>query len=170
MSHRGDKAGGAGFTLVEVLIAVAIAGILTVLAISAFEGLSEKYRVEGETKQLYADLMDARGRAMQRNRAVFVQIGASGYNTYEDTDPAPDGDGALDNTADTPVAVVSMRHTMTPGGLANFRFNRNGIANATGTIRISSTASGVRPDYDCINIQATRIKMGQFNAGTCVEK
>ena len=167
MSHRGDKAGSAGFTLVEILIAVAIAGILTVLAISAFEGFNEKYRVEGETKQLFADLMDARGRAMQRNRAVFVQIGANRYNTYEDTDPAPDGDGLLDNTADTPVANVNVRHTMNPGGLSDFRFNRNGIASAAGTIRISSTA---QPDYDCITVQATRLKMGQFNAGTCVEK
>lgn len=169
MSHRGDKAGSAGFTLVEILIAVAIAGILTVLAISAFEGFNEKYRVEGETKQLYADLMDARGRAMQRNRAVFVQIGADRYNTYEDTDPAPDGDGVLDNTADTPVANVNVRHAITAvlAGGGNFTFNRKGIANDNGTIRFSWTT---QPDYDCITVRATRIKMGQMNAGTCVEK
>jgi len=169
MSRRGDKASGAGFTLVELLIAVAIAGILAVLAVSAFEGFNEKYRVEGETKQMFADLMDARGRAMQRNRAVFVEIAANGYNTYEDTDPAPDGDGALDNTADTPVANVNVRHAITTdlAGGGNFAFNRNGIANDNGTIRFASTA---QPDYDCITVKATRIKMGQFNAGTCVEK
>jgi len=56
-------------------------------------------------------------------------------------------------------------------GGGNFSFNRNGIASVTGTgtIRLSSTTL---PDYDCITIQATRIKMGQYNAAgnTCVEK
>jgi hypothetical protein len=117
---------------------------------------------------MFADLMDARGRAMQRNRSFFVQINANGYKTYEDTTPAPDGDGLLDNTTDTLVAGVTVTHTITPAaGLSGFRFNRNGIASATGTIRLSST---VLPDYDCITVNATRIKMGQINAGTCVEK
>ena len=169
MSHRGDKAGSAGFTLVEILIAVAIAGILTVLAVSAFEGFNEKYRVEGETKQMFADLMDARGRAMQRNRSYFVRITTSGYQTYEDSSPAPDGNGVFDNTADALVANVAVRHAITAvlAGGGNFTFNRNGIANDNGTIRFAST---VQPDYDCITVQATRLKMGQFNAGTCVEK
>ncbi|HAM33035.1 MAG TPA: hypothetical protein DDX05_00260 [Deltaproteobacteria bacterium] len=169
MSRRSDKASGAGFTLVELLIAVAIAGILAVLAVSAFEGFNEKYRVEGETKQLFADLMDARGRAMQRNRTFFVRITTSGYQTYEDSSPAPDGNGVFDNTADALVANVTVRHAITAvlAGGGNFAFNRNGIANDNGTIRFASSAL---PDYDCITIRATRIKMGQFNAGTCVEK
>ena len=44
------------------------------IAVSNFGGMNEKYKVEAETKQLYADLMDARGRAMQRNRVFFVQV------------------------------------------------------------------------------------------------
>jgi len=167
MTHRGDKKDRGGFTLIEILIAVAIVGILTVLAVSSFQGFNEKYRVEGETKQMFSDLMDARGRAMQRNRAFFVQINANGYTTYEDTSPSPDGNGVFDIAADTLVANVTIRRTINNGGLSNFRFNRNGIASATGTIWLTSTA---QPDYDCITVQATRIKMGQYNAGTCVEK
>jgi hypothetical protein len=49
----------------------------------------------------------------------------------------------------------------------DFSFNRNGIASVTGTIQFQSN---VQPDYDCITVKATRIKMGQINAGTCVEK
>jgi prepilin-type N-terminal cleavage/methylation domain-containing protein len=168
MRYGDDREGRGGFTLVEIMITLAILGIIVVLGVSNFEGMMEKYRVEGETKQMFADLMDARGRAMQRNRSFFVQINANDYKTYEDTFPAPDGDGLLDNTTDTLVAGVTVKHTITPtAGLSDFRFNRNGIASATGTIRLSST---VLPDYDCITVNATRIKMGQINAGTCAEK
>jgi len=168
MPYRVDREGRGGFTLVEIMIALAILGIVVVIAASNFQGMMEKYRVEGETKQMFADLMDARGRAMQRNRTFFVQITGNAYSTYEDTSPAPDGNGILEST-DAVAASATVRHTINPGGLSNFRFNRNGIASATGTIWFTSNA---QPDYDCITVRETRIKMGQYNAtgNTCVEK
>ena len=174
-----DKAVRGGFTLVEIMITLVILGILVVIAVSDFRGLNEKYRVEAETKQLYADLMDVRGRALQRNRMHFVQIAADGlgYKTYDDTsdgtNPAPDGDRTLQESADTLVANVKVFHAIHTENIASlplsFNFNRNGIASVTGFIRFSSTA---QPDYDCITITATRIKMGQYDGtgNTCAEK
>lgn len=166
-----DLAARRGFTMVEILIMIAIAGILLMIAVTNFRGLNDKYRVEAETKQLYADLMDARGRAMQRNRASFVQINGNDYQTYEDTSPAPDGDGALQNT-DTLITNAKVTHAIATGNIVvplSFNFNRKGIASVTGFIRFSSA---VKPDYDCIWIRATRIKMGQYDAtgNTCAEK
>jgi prepilin-type N-terminal cleavage/methylation domain-containing protein len=169
MRYRDDREGRGGFTLLEIMIVIAIVGIVVMIAVGNFRGLMEKYRVEDETKQMFADLMDARGRAMQRNRVFHVQITNNGYKTFEDTDPAPDGDTNLTGS-DTQVASVNVKHTITPtGGLSDFRFNRNGIASVTGSIRFSSTT---QPDYDCITVNATRIKMGQYNAtdNACVEK
>jgi prepilin-type N-terminal cleavage/methylation domain-containing protein len=164
-----DKAARRGFTLVEIMITLAILGILVVIAVSDFRGLNEKYKVEAETKQLYADLMDARGRAMQRNRWFFVRITSTGYTTYEDR-PLPDGNGTFLDTEDALVTNVTVQHPITTvlaGGDSNFEFNRNGIANDDGTIRFVST---VQPDYDCITIRATRTKMGQYTGGVCVER
>ena len=169
MRYRDDREGRGGFTLLEIMIVIAIVGIVVMIAVGNFRGLMEKYRVEDETKQMFADLMDARGRAMQRNRVFHVQITADGYKIFEDTDPAPDGDSNLTGS-DAQVASVNVKHTITPtGGLSDFRFNRNGIASVTGSIRFSSTT---QPDYDCITVNATRIKMGQYNAtdNACVEK
>ncbi|TFH33316.1 MAG: prepilin-type N-terminal cleavage/methylation domain-containing protein [Deltaproteobacteria bacterium] len=157
-----------GFTLVEMMIAIAILGILVVLAVGNFSGMNEKYKVEAETKQFYADIMDARGRAMQRNRWFFVNIASTGYGyaTYEDG-PLPDGDTEANNndTLLTSVTVPNLITTNIAGGA--FGFNRNGIANASGTIWFGSTA---QPDYNCITILPTRIKMGQYIGGGCVEK
>ncbi len=172
MRGREDRSGREGFTLVEIVIVIAIVGIFVTMAVSSFLELNEKYRVEEETKQLYADLMDVRGRAMQRNRFSFVRMTGSGYSTYEDTNPVPDGNGIWDNNVDNRVVIATVRHRITTnlaGGTPNFAFNRNGIASDTGTIWFSSTAN---PDYDCITIRETRIKMGKYNAttATCAEK
>lgn len=162
-----------GFTLVEMLIAVAILTIIATMAITSFQRLSEQYKVEAETKQMYANLMEARGRAMQRSRAHFVRISTGGYTTYDDSSPFPDGNGEFNGGLDNQVASVTVQHPINirlAGGATDFTFDRNGIASPTGYLWFSSAAN---TDYDCITIRATRIKMGKYNAtgpGTCVEK
>lgn len=178
MDARGRAGGGEGYTLVEIAVTIAILGILVVLAISSFGELMEKYGVESETKQLYADLMEARGRAMQRNRYHFVRITETGYATYEDISPAPDGNRQYDAGSDNQVVGVTVKHSITSslaatGTADNVIFDRRGIAAGTGYVRFSvASGSSAIPDYDCITILETRIRTGKMNVAmdNCVEK
>jgi prepilin-type N-terminal cleavage/methylation domain-containing protein len=156
-----------GFTLLEIIIVMAILGIL--LGIAAISGRDwlERYRVEGQTKEMYVDLMNARVNAMQRNRVFFVTLQAANqYAIYEDTNPSPDGDGDLQPTQDTLVMQKPTRFPLQPHlglGLTTFSFEKSGLVSLNGTIRFYSS---VDPFSDCIKLFSTRILMGKWNQST----
>jgi prepilin-type N-terminal cleavage/methylation domain-containing protein len=84
-----------GITLIELVIVISIIGILTIALGFEFKGWVDKYRVEVQINELYADLMNARARAMQRNRTHFVSLTQTEYTVQEDIDPWPNGDSCL---------------------------------------------------------------------------
>ena len=158
-----------GVTRVELRTVVGILAVLLIILGFSFQGWIAKYKVEDEIKRFHADLTDARARAMRKKRVHFVTLQANRYQTFEDSDPAPDGDEALTG-ADRLVANTDTTYAVTPtlaGGVTQFRFDKEGLASATGSIRLVSTLS---PDYDCITIAATRIRIGRYNSGTCQEQ
>ena len=67
-----------GFNLVELILVVAIAGILTVIAMPSFTGLSESQRVKNAGFELYAMFNIARSEAIKRNSNVTLAPVTSG--------------------------------------------------------------------------------------------
>ncbi|GAB4390738.1 MAG: hypothetical protein Kow0025_24800 [Thermodesulfovibrionales bacterium] len=160
-------------TLVELIATIAIVGILVAAFGFSFAGWREKYRVESEVKEIYADLMNARARAMQRGRVHFVNVPAATSNAYqifEDTNPAPDGDGVLDGS-DALIKGEETFYAIDASGLGvtTFNFNRDGLASVSGSLRLLRDEA---PDYDCITLETTRINMGVWDdaSSTCDAK
>ncbi len=159
-----------GFTMVEMMIVIAIISILILAVTDSYRSWSRRYRAENSVKEMYANLMDARARALQKKRMHFVVLTGTEYRIYEDTSPAPDGDRTLDTAADTLVlrgTPAEPIQTFPAGGIA---FDTDGVSSIdSGFIRISSP---VRSDYDCIALRRTRIKLGQMDdaGAVCVEK
>ncbi|OIP63808.1 MAG: hypothetical protein CO150_08520 [Nitrospirae bacterium CG_4_9_14_3_um_filter_53_35] len=157
---------GKGFTLIELIVTVTIIGILSLVLGTSFQGSIAANRIEGQVKELHADLMTARARAMQRNRIYFAVVGAGSYQIWEDTDQ----DGVQDPApADTPLfAVPKLFDDPVSAGAGTIVMNVTGIVTTPGTVQFDiSRASSTPPDYDCIELTQTRIKMGQMNGGTC---
>lgn len=162
-----------GVTLVEMMTVVAILGLLAIILGFSFQGWLEKYKVEDETKRFYADVMDARARAMLKKRVTFVDLASNLYRTFEDTNTPPDGNGTFENALDTRVVNTTTTYDIVPllgGGATRVQFDKEGLAAPTGTVRFAST--GMSPDYDCVTIRTTRIRMGRWNVATtiCEEK
>ena len=62
----------AGFTLVELMIAIAVVAILGAIAVPNILGELPKFRLNGATQQVLGDLMAARMRAVSQNKKVKV--------------------------------------------------------------------------------------------------
>lgn len=78
MSSPSARAGH-GFTMVELMIAVAIVAIVLTLAAPSFTGFMAKKRVEGVISELNTDLQYARSEAVARNKTVRVTFGTGCY-------------------------------------------------------------------------------------------
>lgn len=64
----------AGWTLIEVIIAFCIVGILITLTAPTFANLIEGYRLKAATELLYSDLQLAKTEAIKRNKQVRVNF------------------------------------------------------------------------------------------------
>lgn len=159
-----------GVTLLELIIVISIIGIMTATAGFSFHNWMDNYKVESQIKEMYADLMHARIKAMHRNRVHFVKLEGARYTIYEDTNPVPDGNNDLELTApaDTQVLQKNTNYTIESHlGSGNLKFNKNGLPNIKGDIRLVSDAA---PDYDCITIHTIRIRLGKWKNSDCTTK
>ena len=64
-----------GFTLIEMLVAMAIAAIVLTVAVPSFSDYMNKKRVEGVASELSTDIQFARSEAVARNVAVRITFG-----------------------------------------------------------------------------------------------
>lgn len=159
-----------GFTLLEVLVVVLLIGILAGIAGFSARDWLGRARVEEQTKQMYADLSNARARAMNNNRVSFVVLDAAlnRYQIWEDTNPGPDGNGTLEAGGGDALRLqvdgrVELWTNIIPGGLPfHFSFDNRGIISNNGTVRIGSV-NNFGAAIDCIVVSATRIRLGRWN-------
>lgn len=71
-----------GFTLIELMVVVALVAIVLSLAAPSFTGTLARKRLEGVATELSTDIQYARSEAAQRNAAVGIVFGTNCYTVY----------------------------------------------------------------------------------------
>ncbi len=156
-----------GFTIIELVVVLGIIGILLAIAGFQMSAWLGKARVEEQIKSMFADLANARVRAMNRNRLHFVMMSQNQYQIWEDTNPGPDGNGDLDTAAggDSLVQQINLRDSLLSGSTYTlFNFDSRGLMSVNGTIQIQNTYGAI---YDCIAVSSTRIRLGRWDGASC---
>ena len=111
----------AGFSLVEILGAIAVLGILASIAAPQVADLSRAMQVDAAAHQLAGDLERARSEAIKRNRSVKLTPGTTTY-TIQYIGVEDLGDATLIEAPDSvkfapfgPVAMGGVQFVLTVG-------------------------------------------------------
>lgn len=128
--RRGRSCGDEGFTLVELMVTVAVIGILAVVAVPAMTGLINNSRISGLSGEVVSAVQLARSEAVRRNARVTLCASGDGATCSNSADwsrwivQAPDNtsggtDVVLDGTApgNAQVSGPASRIVFRPSGL-----------------------------------------------------
>ena len=157
-----------GFTLIELMVAVSVLGVLLAIALPSFQPLIERWRVRQVTEGLVSSLQFARSEAIKRGGGIIMQKITT--NTHGCTAPSTKSewdcgwiiciDGSVDGKKNDKCEVkeaVLLRYE-TPGnvllsrtsGAETIKFNRYGLVSG------NYIGFNLMPENKTINNPATQ--------------
>ena len=152
----------AGLTLIELMITIAIIGILLSIGTMQFNRYATKSQVESQVNSLYADLQRARTEALYQKRNRYVRVQSTTFSVHSSALSAASGASALFTHA------YKHQFASNLGIPATFMFDTHGLL--SGTNNSICVEPGNNTGYiDSLIVYTTRIQMGKNNGTTCAE-
>lgn len=132
-----------GFTLVELVVTIAIVGILAAIAIPSFSGMIAKTKSKGVATDLYMTLIKARSEAIKRNAVVIVEPAEAGWHKGWKSYPSNATGNVLENH--------SIAGDVTISGPGSVRYSSSGRANGSPSFSIEATM-GAATSAHCVTL------------------
>jgi type IV fimbrial biogenesis protein FimT len=177
-----------GFTMVELMMTIAIGSIVLMLAVPSFRYVTNSNRIAAEINGLLGDLQFARAEAIKEGRTVTVCVSSNGSNCLNPnpaawqngwivfSDPAATGVPAVGSVlrVQKPFSGTDT-FTASPNTLTSVTFNREGYAagTANGTLITLQDSTHTSAWTRCLTLslvgQVTTEKAGDpaTNGATC---
>jgi Tfp pilus assembly protein FimT len=163
-----------GVTVMELVVVVALSGIVMGIAGFSVNALRNRNDGENQVRQMHSDMLNARVRAFQGKRMHFVTVTARGYQIVEDTN---DSGGTKPDAGDRALWPVPKQFRYNSEWSGTVIMDAKGImSKSTGplvdsaALAIRFDTSGIKPDNDCISVGPTRIRAGQWDGINCVAR
>ncbi len=124
----------AGFTLIELMIVVSVAGVLAMAALPSYNQFVRNQRVKTASFEVFSSLVQARSEAITRNASVTMAPAGGGWvNGWTLTD-------ASGTVLRTQEAIPGITLT----GPASVIYNGSGrLASASGSFELNATGSSI---------------------------
>ena len=136
----------AGFTIIELMVAVAMMAILAALATPSFREFVEAQRMRDTAFGLVSDLTLARSEAIKRGGSVFITPVNADWTQGWVVTLVADGSGDQLSAQRAPGNGVTL-----DTAAAGVAFDRNGRSTAMGTVRFELTTTS-QTRHRCISI------------------
>ena len=130
-----------GFTLIEMMVVIAIMAIFAGIAIPNYLAWLPKSRLNGAARQVMGDLMAARMQAVSQNRKVKVFFYNNPVNQYKICDDANNDGTVTDGEGNFQLKdIQSNYHDVTLTNSTNPVFQPRGTVGPSTTIILSNTS------------------------------
>jgi prepilin-type N-terminal cleavage/methylation domain-containing protein len=140
MRHSEQRFGGAGFSLPELLVAVAVLGLLAALALDGGQRSLARMRVETATRRLGWGLEAARQQAQSQGQPCALELGTSGWREPSGGSLPGCGEAVGEGAGAQESSGVELWHNL-PAAL---RFSSNGLVLDGGTVVVSAPGTELR--------------------------
>lgn len=161
---------GNGFALTELIVVIALIGILLGISSLNFFNWQRKSQIERQTRELFTDINTARTESIYRKTRHRITFQPTSYvfKRYSSDDE--------DSAAGTTISsrTVAYQLTLETGlSIADYSVEFDSRGFLTGenfsspnlTLRLNPVSSGAA--FDCIIIHTVRTNMGKMENGSC---
>lgn len=154
----GVQPGMAGFTLVELMVTLAVVGILAAVAAPAMTSLIAGNRLAGATGELTSSLQLARSEAIRRNAQVTVCASSNGTSCTAGTDwsswivTGPDNSAAAGAADDVILAHTAPDSLRVSGPAAGIVFRPSGLIRAAAELSVCAPTASLSENRRDINV------------------
>jgi prepilin-type N-terminal cleavage/methylation domain-containing protein len=154
----------AGLSMPELLLVLAVMGILAALSVSSGAEILARQRLEAATRRLDQGLQLARAEAQRLGQACGMSLGATGWQATALTGSLPP---CLPERQGLAEGIDEQRVQLSHNLPAQLRLSRNGLVLDGGTVVLSSAGTALQRCW-VMALPLGITRLGRYSQGSCV--